>query len=79
MVNGKLCVSVRDSRVMCRVDPDIQGKLIRQKGCRTMTMKGREYRGYVLVDEKILGTRNDLRRWIGLALGFNRRAKTSKK
>ncbi len=79
MVNGKMCVTVRDSRIMCRVDPMKHAELIRRKGCRTMTMRGREYKGYVLVEERALKTRNALHYWVQLALDFNERAKASKK
>ena len=78
MVDGKFCVSVRDSRMMCRVDPETQGELVQLRGCQTMTMKGREYKGYVLVDENVLRTRGELRRLVKLALDFNKNAKASK-
>ena len=77
MINGKLCVSVRDSRIMCRVDPAAVGELTKMKGCRTMKMGGREYKGYVLVDEKALGTRRELNFWVGAALDFNRRIRAA--
>jgi TfoX/Sxy family transcriptional regulator of competence genes len=73
MVNGKLCVSVGDSRIMCRVDPAIQKQLIEKRGCQPMTMKGRVYEGYIKVDEKVLGTKEDLAYWVGLSLDFNKR------
>jgi hypothetical protein len=44
-----------------------------------MTMRGREYKGYVLVEERALRTRNDLQYWVRLALDFNERAKASQK
>lgn len=78
MVDGKLCVSVRDSRIMCRVDPEMQGELVKLKGCRTMTMKGREFKGYVLVDANALRTREELHRWVKLALDFNKNTRASK-
>jgi TfoX/Sxy family transcriptional regulator of competence genes len=49
MVDGKLCVSVGDDRVMLRVDPNLHDELVAKKGCRPVIMKGREYKGYVLV------------------------------
>lgn len=71
MVNGKMCVSAGRGRIMCRIDPATHDRAIRSKGCRTMTMKGREYRGYVYVDESALKTQRDLRRWIDAALAYN--------
>jgi len=79
MVNGKLCVSARDSRIMCRVDPLESNDLVRKKGCSFMKMKGREYKGYVVVDEGVVRTESELGYWIGLALKYNRRAKDSTK
>jgi TfoX/Sxy family transcriptional regulator of competence genes len=73
MVNGKLCVSVGDSRIMCRIDPAIQKQLIKKRRCQPMTMKSRVYKGYIKVDEKVLGTKEDLAYWVGLALDFNKR------
>src|SRR5215472_13111322 len=79
MVNKKMCVTVRDARIMCRVDPASTESLTTQKGCRVMAMKGREYPGYVTVDENVLKTKKDLDYWVGLALDFNARAKASAK
>lgn len=79
MVNGKMCVSVGDDELMCRIDPAIHDEAIQKKGCGTMVMKGREYRGYVYVKEDSLKTKKDLDYWLGLALDFNKKAKSSKK
>lgn len=73
MVNGKLCVGARESRIMCRIDPAQRDALLARRGCHPMTMKGREYRGYVLVDSAALRTDEDLQLWVGLALDFNAR------
>ena len=78
MVNGKFCVSVHGPRIMCRVDPSTVSDLIRREGCTIMEMNGRVYRGYVRVDEKVLGTRKALGYWIGRALEFNPKAKASR-
>ncbi len=70
MVNGKLCVTARETRIMCRIDPAMRDDLVARKGCRPMIMSGREYKGYVFVDREVLKTENDLRFWVGLALDF---------
>jgi TfoX/Sxy family transcriptional regulator of competence genes len=77
MVNGKMCVSAGKDRLMCRIDPAIHEEVLKKKGCRTVIMKGREYKGYVFVSKEGLRTRKDLDYWIGLALGYNKRAKAS--
>jgi TfoX/Sxy family transcriptional regulator of competence genes len=71
MVNGKLCVSSRESRIMCRVDPALRQDLLARRGCTPMKMNGREYNGYVLVNREALQTDKDLKFWVGLALDFN--------
>lgn len=71
MVNGRLCLSARDSRILCRIDPALREDLVARTGCRPMTMKGRDYKGYVLVDISALTTEKELRFWVGLALDFN--------
>ena len=79
MVNGKMCVTASDRGIMCRVDPARMDELTAKKGCSVMTMKGREYRGYVRVSEDALEKRRDLDFWIGVALEFNGRATPSQK
>jgi hypothetical protein len=72
MVGGKLCVSARPTRLLCRIDPATHGAAIERKGVRTMVMKGRQYRGYVFVDPAVLRTEKALRFWVDQALAFNR-------
>jgi TfoX/Sxy family transcriptional regulator of competence genes len=79
MVDGKMCISAGDDEIMCRIDPDIHEDAIKRKGCRTVVMKGREYKGYVYVKENSIKSKRDFNYWIELALDFNKRAKASKK
>jgi len=79
MVDGKMCVSVRDARIMCRVDPALHDELFNEPGCSTMIMNGREYKGYILVNESVLTTKKQLNYWIQLALDYNPKAKATKK
>jgi TfoX/Sxy family transcriptional regulator of competence genes len=79
MVNGKMCITVGDDEIMCRIDPAIHEDAIQKKGCHTMVMKGREYKGYVLISEEGMKTKKDFTYWVGLALDFNPKAKASKK
>lgn len=79
MVDGKLCVSAGDDEMMCRIDPGMHGKALEKKGVRTVIMKGREYQGYVYVNESVLRRKRDLIHWIGLSLAFNKQAKASVK
>jgi len=79
MVNGKMCITAGEDRIMCRIDPAIHEKALERKGCRTVMMKGREYKGYVYVSEEEMRTEEDFDYWIGLALDYNKKAKASKK
>jgi TfoX/Sxy family transcriptional regulator of competence genes len=45
MVGGKMCVSVGRARIMCRIDPALHAAALERKGCRTVVMNGREFRG----------------------------------
>ena len=78
MVDGKMCISVGDDELMCRIDPELHQVAIEREGCRTMIMKGREYKGYVLVTEEGRKTKKNFDYWINLALGFNKKAKASR-
>ena len=79
MVNDKMCISAGDNKIMCRIDPSIHEEALKRKGCETVKMKGREYKGYVYVSEEGIKTKKDLDYWIRLALEFNKLAKSSKK
>lgn len=79
MVDGKMCVSVGDNEIMCRIDPDIHEEVIEMPGCRTMVMKGHYYKGYVLIDEEGMKTKREFDFWIRLAVDFNKKAKASTK
>src|SRR5215467_3853762 len=79
MVDGKMCVTAGDDKIMCRIDPEIYDTAIKRKGATPVKMGGRNYRGYVYVNEEGMKTKKDFDYWIGLALEFNKRAKSSKK
>lgn len=79
MVDGKMCISVGDTRIMCRIDPSLHEEAIKKKGCRTVEMRGRPYAGFVYVDEESIKAKKDFDYWVGLALAFNKYAKASKK
>ena len=79
MVNGKMCVSAGDNEMMCRIDPAIHEAAIERKGCRTMEMKGRQYKGYVFINDEGMKTKKDFDYWINLALDYNKKAKAAPK
>ena len=71
MVRGKICVSARAERIMCRIDPAGHDTAVKRKGCRTVMMRGRQYRGYVYVDAESVKTKRALNYWIKLAVNYN--------
>ena len=73
MVNGKMCVSVGRTRLMCRIDPELHDSVVNDKDVRAVVMKGREYRGYVHVDDAAVRSKKDLDRWVSMALNENAR------
>jgi TfoX/Sxy family transcriptional regulator of competence genes len=79
MVNGKMCINISKNRIMFRIDPELHNIVTKKKGCRTVEMGGRKYKGYVYVNENNIKSKKDLDYWIGLALDFNKRAKASRK
>src|SRR5438445_1913398 len=79
MVNGKMCISAGHHRLMCRIDPELHETAIARSGVRTVRMKGRAYRGFVYVREEAVASRRDLHYWVRLCLGFNTRAKSSRR
>jgi hypothetical protein len=82
MVGGKMCLTAGAAGMMCRIDPDIHETAIKRKGCRTVMMKGREYKGYVYVNENSLKTKGDFDYWVTLLLisikkqGLQKRTRT---
>jgi len=79
MVNGKMCLSVSGDELMCRIDAEMHSSAVKIKGARTMTMKGKEYKGYIYVNEEGIKSKKDFDYWVDLALEFNKIAKASKK
>jgi TfoX/Sxy family transcriptional regulator of competence genes len=79
MVDGKMCITASDQHMMCRIDPIVHHEVIQRKGCHTMIMGGKEYIGYVQIEEDVIKSAKEFNFWIRLALDFNPRAKASKK
>ena len=79
MVNDKMCVGVIKDEMMCRMDPALHAEVIEKTGCRTMDFTKQQMKGWVMIDETGLRNIQDLDYWIGLALDFNSKAKSSRK
>ncbi|MGF6848190.1 TfoX/Sxy family transcriptional regulator of competence genes [Chitinophaga sp. W3I9] len=76
MVNNKMCLTAGPGQMMCRIDPGIHEEAIKKEGCRTVIMRGREYKGFVYVNEEHLKTKRDFNYWLTLALEFNKQENT---
>jgi TfoX/Sxy family transcriptional regulator of competence genes len=72
MINGKMCITVGDNRIMCRIDPLTHAKVLRP-GVSTVKMKGRDYIGWIYVDESIIPDKKRLNYWVKLALEYNQK------
>lgn len=79
MVNDKMCVGVRETHLMVRLNPDLYDTVMEKEGCTPMTFTGKEMKGFVYVDEAALTTKRKLEYWMKLALDYNKIAKASKK
>lgn len=72
MVNGKMCLTAGADRIMCRIDPALHETAITKKGCSTVMMGGKQYKGYVHVKADSLRTKADWHHWVTLALNYNK-------
>ena len=79
MVDDKMCLGVVGESMMCRIDPDDIPAVLERPGCTRMAFTGRVMKGFVVVDPVGMESKVDFELWIGLALEFNPRAKSSKK
>ena len=79
MVNDKMCVGIIKDELMCRIDPDFHETAIKKTGCRTMDFTNRPMKGYVMINDAGMKTKKEFDFWIGLALDFNKKAKSSRK
>jgi TfoX/Sxy family transcriptional regulator of competence genes len=70
MRDGRMCVTVGNDHLMLRVDPASHDELVQRRGCTTVTMRGRPYRGWVNVAHDAVATDAALRRWIALATAY---------
>ncbi|MBA4408217.1 MAG: hypothetical protein C0397_02195 [Odoribacter sp.] len=64
---------------MCRIDPALYEESLEKTGCHEMRFTGKPMKGWVMIEEMGMKTANDFDYWIGLAVGYNQHAKSSKK
>lgn len=79
MVNDKMCLGVREERLMVRFDPARTDELMEKEGVRPMDFTSRVMKGFAFVDVAVLNTKKKLEFWVTLALDYNQYSKPSKK
>jgi TfoX/Sxy family transcriptional regulator of competence genes len=79
MVRGKMCISARAERIMCRIDLALHDAALERKGCQTVVMRGRQYRGYVYVGAEAVRSIGALKYWVDLALNYNKVISSTKR
>jgi len=79
MVNGKMCVSVGDDEMMCRIDPKVFDTALERGSCRPMVHGGRTMKGFLFVNEESIRAKKDFDYWISLALTYNKTARAAPK
>ncbi|HXP90389.1 MAG TPA: TfoX/Sxy family protein [Fibrobacteria bacterium] len=79
MVDDKMCLGVMGDTLMCRLDPEEMPAAMERLGCGRMLFTGRPMKGFVIIQPEGMESRKDFEFWVGLALEFNPRAKSSKR
>ncbi len=79
MVDGKMCIGVKQDELMVRLNPDEADTAAEKNGCRQMVHGGKVMKGYIFVAIEELQREQELAFWIDLALAYNPLAKASKK
>ena len=79
MVDDKMCIGIIKDEMMCRIGPELHDTALEKTGCRVMDFTGRPMKGYVMVDETGMKTKNQFEFWIERCLDFNKRLKPPKK
>lgn len=79
LVDDKMCVGIVKEKLMLRLDPEIQDQALAREGCEPMDFTGKSMKGFVFVEPVAIDLDDQLDAWIGMALEYNPRAKSSKK
>ena len=80
LVDEKLCVSVASKdRMLLRLSPEDYENSLEQNGVTTMQRNGKAMKGYIYVDNDVLQSNKELKRWVDMALAYNPIAKPYKK
>jgi TfoX/Sxy family transcriptional regulator of competence genes len=73
LVHGNMAVSASSQGgLLLRIDPAQAESLVDQQHVRRFEMRGREMDGWLRVDVELLGTDEELRRWVNHGLTYAR-------
>ena len=79
MVNGKMCVGVKEKRMLVRIDPEMTDAVAEKVGCTPMVHAGKTMKGFIFIDIDMLQTKQRLEYWVKLALEYNNIARRAPK
>lgn len=79
MVDDKMCVCLRDDRLMCRVGPEKFDEAVERNGASPMIHGNRMMKGFVFVEPAGYKAKKDFEYWINACLEYNKIATPVKK
>jgi hypothetical protein len=73
LINGNMAVSASSQGgLLLRVDPARTASLLKEPDVRRFEMRGREMDGWLRVDESVVKSDEELRRWAGVGVDYAR-------
>lgn len=73
LIDGNMAVSASSQGgLLLRIDPVQAESLVDQQHVRRFSMRGRDMDGWLRVDAEVLGTDDELRRWLAHGLTYAR-------
>lgn len=71
LVNGNMAVAASgQGGLLLRVDPAESDSLVDGRQVTRMVMRGREMDGWLRIDSDLVGTADELRRWVDIGVEF---------
>lgn len=73
LINGHMAVSASSKGgLLLRVDPAKTAAVVSEPDVRRFEMRGREMDGWLRVDDAVIETDDELRRWVGIGTSYAR-------
>jgi TfoX/Sxy family transcriptional regulator of competence genes len=69
--HGKMCVCVRDDKLMVRIDPQDYEAALQEEGTQPMIKRHGPIIGSVLIDGSVIDDEEQFQKWINRALAHN--------